>query len=69
MKWLILLLISMSAHAENACEILKRCKICNKCEINYDKCVKKAKKDKYEINTCDFLLSVCKESNKCEEQK
>ncbi len=63
---LLTLLIATSAHAGNVCSLLGKCKICHQCDVNRDKCAKKAGKDKDKVNTCDFNLSVCKLANKCE---
>lgn len=66
---LLTLLLASSAHAKNVCDLLGKCKICNQCKVNYSACAKKAGKDKYNLNTCDFHLAVCKFVNKCEEEK
>lgn len=66
LTFILPILISLSAHAANYCQLEGKCKMCNKCEIHYRECVLKARKDKYAINQCDFLLAVCKRVNKCD---
>lgn len=65
---LLMLLISFLSHAENSCDVISRCNKCRKCEINREKCVKKAGKDADKADTCSFNEYVCKVSNKCYEK-
>ena len=67
---LLTLLMTCSAYASNnACDLAGKRKICHQCEVNHDKCVKKAGKDKNQVNTCDFNQYICEMVNKCEEDK